>query len=318
MDDDTVTPAHLKEANPIDEKCKGRLTWDLSGIYCFADPSHRKRVVKNKFYASSLSSEQAAKLGKDFGYFVNQNKNGTLEEFRRKRFVILRHNCGDHSLCGSWCKAKRALDANKPYNVKPILNCETPLGKRRIIEVYHILDKYTSDKCLLEMMHPWNTQLNESLNMRAAELAPKSKNFSRSHSLRYRLMHVIGVHNMGYELFYGQVMSELGIELSDTYSKFLSQRDIQRKRKIVYDRNPDIKRRRAFKFQAKVNSEIYLERTKDVTEGDYGHGIRKSTQNKKTKVPTTKKRKKSNPCNCGGEKEHFRSNSKYCLKSKKT
>ena len=121
MDDDTVTPAHLKEANPSDTKCKGRLCRDLSGIYCFADPSHRKRVVKNKFYASSLSSEQAAKLGKDFGYFVNQNKNGTLEEFRRKRFVILRHNCGDHSLCGSWCKAKRALDANKPYNAKSIV-----------------------------------------------------------------------------------------------------------------------------------------------------------------------------------------------------
>ena len=82
MDDDTVTPAHLKEANPIDEKCKGRLTWDLSGIYCFADPSHCKRVVK-KIYASSLSSEKAAQFGKGFGYFVNQNKNGTLDGFRR-------------------------------------------------------------------------------------------------------------------------------------------------------------------------------------------------------------------------------------------
>ena len=83
----------------------------------------------------------------------------------------------------------------------------------------------------------------------------------------------------------------------------------------MYDRNPDNNRRRSFKFQAKINSELYLERTKDVTEGDYRHGIRKSAQNKKTKVPTTTKRKKSNPCNCGGAKEHFRSNSKYCLKS---
>ena len=202
--------------------------------------------------------------------------------------------------------------------MKPILDCDTPLGKKRIIEVYHILNKYTSDNFLLEIMHPWNTQLNESLNMRSADLAPKSKNFSRSHSLQYHLMHVIGVHNMGYENFYGQVMFEIGIVVPSIYSNFLSQRDIRRKRNIVYDHQTDNKRRRAFKFNAKINSEIYLERTKPVTEGDYGHGIRKAAKNKKSKLPTTKKRRKSNPCNCGGTEEHFRTNSKFCLKPKRT
>ena len=290
------------------------MTGELAGPYCFADPSHRKRVVKNKFYASSLSSDQAAKLGKDFGYFVNQNKNGTLDEFRRVRFVVLLHNCGDHSVCGSWCKGKQAEKENKPYNVKPLLESDSPLGKKRIIDVYLILDKYTTDKCLCEMMHPWNTQLNESLNMRAAELAPKSKNFSRSHSLRYRLMHVIGVHNMGYEIFYSDVMSELGIEIPNIYLNYLVGRDFRRKRKIEYDHRPDIKRKRGYKFNTKINSEIYLERTKPVTEGDYGHGIRRSKPKVNKKAKTMKK---SNPCTCGGAVVHFRSSSKFCLKPKK-
>ena len=98
---------------------------------------------------------------------------------------------------------------------------------------------------------------------------------------------------------------------------FLTKRDIQRKRKIAYDLDPDNKRRRALKFQAKINSEIYLERTKDVTEGDYGHGIRKSDPKKKSKVTTTKKKKKSSPCDCGGTVEYFRRSSKFCLKTKK-
>ena len=140
-------------------------------------------MVRGKFYKSSLSKEQAAKLGKDVGYWVNQHKNGTIKEMRKTRFAVLLHNCGDHSQCGEWCRAQRAKKEGKPYNVKPTIDCNTKIGMKRIIDVYEILSKYTDNESLIEMLHNFDTQLNKSLNMRIAETAPKSKNFSRLHSL---------------------------------------------------------------------------------------------------------------------------------------
>ena len=82
----------------------------------------------------------------------------------------------------------------------------------------------------------------------------------------------------------------------------------------MYDNNSGVKCRRAFISQVKVNSEIDLEKTKPITEGDYGHGIRKSKPKVNEKASKTKK---SNPCTCGGAVVHFRSSSKCCLKTKK-
>ena len=97
---------------------------------------------------------------------------------QKTRFVVLLHNCGDHSQCGKWCRARRAKKEGKPYNVKPTIDCNTKIGMKRIIDVYEILCKYTDDESLIEMLHDFDTQLNESLNMRTAETVPKSNNFS--------------------------------------------------------------------------------------------------------------------------------------------
>ena len=73
---------------------------------------------------------------------------------------------------------------------------------------------FTTDEKLLEMMHPYTTQGNESLNMRGTELAPKFKNYSRMKSLDYRVQMVIGHHNIGMFEFYTRVFKDMGIKLN--------------------------------------------------------------------------------------------------------
>ena len=71
--------------------------------------------------------------------------------------------------------------------------------------------------------------------MSAGEVAPKSKYFSQTHSLRYRLMHMIGVNSFGYFKFYRKVINDLGIVIPDQYDTWLKQRDVSNKRKKMHD-----------------------------------------------------------------------------------
>ena len=76
IDDDTTTPAHLKEDKG--EKSKGRLPKHLAGIRILADPSHRKKTWRNRFYKlaamrqkkCNITKSKAKKMGKDIGYWI--------------------------------------------------------------------------------------------------------------------------------------------------------------------------------------------------------------------------------------------------------
>ena len=91
------------------------------------------------------------------------------------------------------------------------------------------------------MLHPYTTQLNESLNMRAAELAPKYKNYSRTESLDYQISIVVGIHNIGSHKFFQMVFKKLGIEYDDTISSWFPQNDSQKMKKKVSDTAPHSK-----------------------------------------------------------------------------
>ena len=139
------------------------------------------------------------------------------------------------------------------------------------------------------------------------------KNFSRTNSLRYRLQHVIGTHNSGYNFFYTDLNADLQIVTSDTQMNWLQVRDAEKTKKCIRDKSVSHKRRRKFKAQSKIAAELYEERTADIKTGNYGHGI--GTQ--KPKKTKGKNRREQKPCDCGGTDVHYRSSSKYCLRNKK-
>ena len=87
--------------------------------------------------------------------------------------------------------------------------------------------------------------------MRAAEVAPKFKNYSRTASLDYRISMVVGVHNFGSHKFYKMVFEELGIHFDGAIECWFLQKDSNKMKKKVHDQTPQSKRQRKHRFQAK-------------------------------------------------------------------
>ena len=111
-----------------------------------------------------------------------------------------------------------------------------------------VFQHFTTDEQLLEMLHFFTTQGNESLNMRLVELAPKYKNYSRTKSLDYRQQMVIGHHNVGWHRYYAEVFIHVAINLSAHLALYLHRLDTRKKKKKEYDRDPKNKARRKWKF----------------------------------------------------------------------
>ena len=158
-----------------------------------------------------------------------------------------------------------------------------------------------------QMRHEYNTQTNESLNMRNAEFAPKSINFSRTDSLKFRIQNVIGIHNVGYHSFYTQILKELHIPKTTVLNKWLLDKDISKQQSTKRNNTKSNKRKRQWKRNDKTKEELYLERTRGPKDGTYGRCIG---------IGGSRKRKKSAPrmnCQCGGKIPHKNKNSKNCL-----
>ena len=147
---------------------------------------------------SRLKSEQAKSLTHNFGYFQKQIKGLPLAEAERRKNVLINHIFGNHDECGEWCLAQQAKQKNKVYNHPPMFDTSNPEDKKTVEQVRQVHEEFTTTKRFIEMNHPCTTQANESLNMRAAEVAPKFKNYSRTKSLNLRVDFVVGRHNTGH------------------------------------------------------------------------------------------------------------------------
>lgn len=95
----------------------------------------------------------------------------------------------------------------------------------------------------MQINHPWSTQLNESLNMRIAENAPKVKHFSRSNRLVYRVFTAATTHNLGLEEFVSRVLHCLCITPLLNFLAYLSAKMTRRNAKKVRDFLPENKRK---------------------------------------------------------------------------
>ena len=243
--------------------------------------------------------------------------------------VPILHATGDHSKCGAeWCHAKKAQQENKPYNKKP--QFVSPQDDREIEQIRKIHESYTTDEKLRQMHHPWNTQLNESLNMRLAEYAPKHRHFSRSDTLQHRVHTVIAIHNLGYLAFYSRVFHLLDIHDCPFALEWYEKRDLRKQTQKAYDTKFETKRKRAHKADAKRKELIFEERTKTPKDGDYKvQNQDKESAQKRKKAATKgtdskaedqngggeekpKRRRSRKPCLCGKGGPHYNKNHKKC------
>ena len=283
----------------------------------YADPSHRKRTWQNWFYKlaalkkkkCNVSKDKAKKMGIDIGYWIFQAKSLTFAELEAKKEAPIRHWSRDHSLCGEWCYSKKAQNEGKIDIKKPLFDVTDAADKKSVDQV-----AFTSIQRLQQIHHPFTTQLNESVNMRIAEVAPKYKCFSCSRSLDYRIAHVICIHNLGIHQFIQRLFRKLNLPTTKVLLKWIQKKKVSRENKKKWDNNPDNKRKRAHKQKAKAKQQIYEERARDLKDGTYQSGVALNPEEPASKPKKTRKRKL---CMCGGGREHSSSNYSECRRNKK-
>jgi hypothetical protein len=88
--------------------------------------------------------------------------------------------------------------------------------------------------------HPFDTQTNECLNQAIATLTPKNVCYSSSIILFSRVALVVGIHNLGYELFFKRIFKELSMT-TNYVTDYLKYRDKGKECKRNYQRKIHVK-----------------------------------------------------------------------------
>ena len=143
----------------------------------------------------------------------------------------------------------------------------------------------------------WSTQPNEAMNNSVAAFAPKTKNFSGTLSLRTRVAIAAGVMALGYEIFWTQVLDELGIEMDAVFRSSLQSRDRKKdkKRKRQKSKVGKLKRR---KTDIEKFADSHKEQMEDARTGKtYGAGVAlaQATKQAKDKLTAAARNPKGTP-----------------------
>ena len=166
-------------------------------------------------------------MGIDIWYWLYQVKDKTLAQIEELANAPLCHWYGDHSKCNeSWCLSKKISKDGKVDNRRPLFDTTNELERMTVERIRKEQEEFTKVERLIQINHTFSTQLNESLNMRIAEVAPKHKHFSRSKSIYYRVAHVIATHNLGISRFVHRLLRLLNITPTIVLVSWLTCREL--------------------------------------------------------------------------------------------
>ena len=284
-DDDASIRAIVAHAkNP---KSKGRLPLHIPEPRFLADPSHRTRVVARAIFAlATLNLDQsecrtidAMRFKRYFGFMLKQARNLTIEEMSVKFKAVVEHLFNNHLFCSpEWCKPLRA--AKNKTNDLPIC-CPVDLGDRLpspdspepnetpqwyyrskeehpklYSQILNAYAPYTTPERIAESNHPYDTQLNESLNNVVSRYAPKNRTYGTTMSLSNRIAIVIGVHNLGHLGFWKEVYHLIGLPMSTDLHNNLLRKDGRKDLKRKYNEKKEVKSKRAKKNHDKTKDMI--------------------------------------------------------------
>jgi len=294
----------------------GRLKLCVPQPTFVADPSHRKKTLRNKLYAlNNLPAPQKHGFGpaditrivKNFSYFVNTMSTIDSTQWAVQGRCVLDHHFDDHANCGSFCLRKKELiektpeeNSNKFYR-----------SKDKDVKLYAALDQIVSgfltQERLEEVGHGMDTQPNESLNNTIAWKAPKGKTYSGSVSLENRVCMAIATHLIGPAEYFGRCFDSMGIRMRPGTGHYLSSQAKSLTNCQVRQRKIEVKRRRNEKNFTKLRQQLAKLLSDQKAGNVYKPGV-------VMEVVCGEVSNKS-ACRCGGT-DHHRTSSLKCPKNK--
>ena len=167
-DDDSCTIAAVRRLS-----CSEIVKW--------SDFNHSKKSLSSALYTMKLSTKLIEYFSHCFSHAVKQNK-GDAVAVKLALESIFPHAFGDHLLCGDWCDAKNSENEYVHKNLrqgKPLDNPELRLSLEKIFS------RFANNAP--RIANCGSTQKNESANSVIASKNPKSRHYSESESLCYRV-----------------------------------------------------------------------------------------------------------------------------------
>lgn len=184
-------------------------------------------------------------------------------------------------------------------------------------QMVNAYSKYTTPERLIESLHPFDTQVNESLNKVASNYCPKDRTYATTMSFNNRLSIVIGIHNSGHRNFWEAVFNRIGLTMTSDLIDNLSQRDQTKSRKRKYNAKREVKLKRVKVQNEKMKEMMKKQKLDEIRGATYQSGVAllDLVPSEVSKLEEEKKERGNISCKllgCNDEKKHKSNRSKKC------
>ncbi|XP_076109235.1 uncharacterized protein LOC143078171 [Mytilus galloprovincialis] len=218
-----------------------------------------KKVNDLKSKHRELSGMVAESIVKNVSYVLEQN-NGNPEGIEKGFHATVNHMYGDHQYCTeNWCGYLK--------NKQNYVHSNLPYGK----DLSSASLKSDLEKLFIKQMVPQSdklsqlgsSQANESVNNIIALKAPKTKHFSSSSSLNYRVSSAVLQKNEGYH-YISELNTSIGLSPGNETIRRGSKLNLQRSKKKAKTQSKEWKKKRIF-LKKKRAKRTVLSETKEGT-----------------------------------------------------
>ena len=152
--------------------------------------------------------------------------------------------------------------------------CDKTIDKELYEWLSELVGNFTTKEKLDEVDHGMDTNINESLNSIVAWIAPKSKSYSGTISLKTRIFIAIGIHLAGFESFFLKLYESMAIEVMPGIAYYLKMQQKGRDRRLLRAKETETKKRRRRKqYQELKDATERLRKTRAKQMGEYAPGI---------------------------------------------
>ena len=235
-DEDSTTMARI--ATEVDHPVKKN-----------SDVNHCKKTVGNDLYKAKAKNKEFGRLlsvpvinhvKECFSYAITQNQDKPAETKSALQNIVP-HLYNDHTNCGEWCTHK--TDHQAKFKSLPHGNPLMSTALRE--ELTPIINKQANNATNLCANASSNS--NESFNMTVAAKAPKTKHYSKSETLDYRISAAVCQKNVG-EGYLPLVYEGMGLSpgrvtkiLASRFDKNVSKRRVRQATKAYKHRRLNLK-----------------------------------------------------------------------------
>lgn len=324
IDNDSTTKAIL--SHRTNEKgSRGELPPEHPPLTFRSDKNHQVRCFGKHVWALArqpkktciLTKVDAKRLKRNFPYFIFSGPSREFDEWQKSSRAVYKHVFDDHSLCGTWCSARKlTVDERKKqgmffYDLREHADL--------FAQVESAVDLYFQEELLREVHHSFSTNKCESLNAKIARHLPKNKYLQGTFGAEGRVCLAICLDSVGHEGTFSVLGSLLGLPWMTCSRESLSLIDKKHGYESKYKKRQEVRQKRAKKAREKIQEEIKKEHIDKKRGRAYRSGIAVTVAKGEKKdgenhvEDNDKKTKKTEKiCTLCHKKGHLTSRSKSC------